>query len=39
MMILEVNLLSWKLVILNDYMEINTYFEILAWWQTFSSTS
>ena len=31
MMILEVNLLSWKLINLKDYMKITTYFEILAW--------
>ena len=30
-MILEVNLLSWKLINLKDYIEITAYFEILAW--------
>ena len=29
-MILEVNLLSWKLINLKDYMKIIAYFEILA---------
>ena len=31
MMILEVNLFSWKLINLKDYMEITAYWEILAW--------
>ena len=38
-MILEVNLLSWKLVNLKDYMKTTASFEILAWQQTFSSRS
>ena len=38
-MILEVNIISWKLINLKDYMEITAYFEILVWLQTFSSRS